>query len=328
MWRVAEGTRGRARAAVRLGGDCPRSRWSYFHRPARPLRSHAGDLRSPRFPRGVGSFADHARRVRHPDRGRRRTAAGGYGEPETRDRRHRDSLQLHQDTEQEQDTAIPAGRRGRRESVRRPADDLSLSRPAPQGHAGEHEETSRNRSGDPDLSRPAKIHGSRDADPHEEYAGRRARLLGAQPHRARLFLRAAAGAPTVQAVAHDGRVRPILPGRAVFPRRGPAGRSPAGVHADRPGDVVHHARGYLRDHRRSAGGDHEGLRSRRHPIADSSHEVRRGDESLWKRQAGPAVRHGNRGCLRGLQGNQVQRVCAKSSRKEEWSRPSTRRAWA
>ena len=34
------------------------------------------------------------------------------------------------------------------------------------------------------------------------------------------------------------RLRPLLPDRALLPRRGPAGRPPAGVHPDRPGDVL------------------------------------------------------------------------------------------
>ena len=44
----------------------------------------------------------------------------------------------------------------------------------------------------------------------------------------------------LQAAADGGRLRPVLPDRALFPRRGPARRPPAGVHADR-------CRGVIRD---------------------------------------------------------------------------------
>ena len=55
-------------------------------------------------------------------------------------------------------------------------------------------------------------------------------------------LRAAAVAAAVQAAADGGRLRPLLPDRALLPRRGPARRPPAGVHADRPRDVASSSR--------------------------------------------------------------------------------------
>jgi hypothetical protein len=51
-------------------------------------------------------------------------------------------------------------------------------------------------------------------------------------------LRAAAVAAAVQAAADDVGARPLLPDRALLPRRGPARRPPARVHPARRGDVV------------------------------------------------------------------------------------------
>ena len=59
-----------------------------------------------------------------------------------------------------------------------------------------------------------------------------------EPRAPRGVLRAAAVAAALQAAADGGRVRPVLPDRALLPRRGPARRSPAGVHADRHRGVV------------------------------------------------------------------------------------------
>jgi aspartyl-tRNA synthetase len=67
----------------------------------------------------------------------------------------------------------------------------------------------------------------------QEHARRRARLPGAQPRARRHVLRAAAVAAAVQAAADGGRLRPLLPDHQVLPRRGPARRPPARVHADR-----------------------------------------------------------------------------------------------
>ena len=70
----------------------------------------------------------------------------------------------------------------------------------------------------------------------------RARLPRAEPRAPRQVLRAAAVAAALQADPDDRRHRPLLPDRALLPRRGPARRPPARVHADRPRDVVRHRR--------------------------------------------------------------------------------------
>ena len=57
------------------------------------------------------------------------------------------------------------------------------------------------------------------------------------------------------------RPGPLLSDRPLLPRRGPARRPPAGIHAARPGDVLPAPAGHLRRHR---AGDGAGLRRRRH----------------------------------------------------------------
>ena len=63
-----------------------------------------------------------------------------------------------------------------------------------------------------------------DADPDRVVARGRARLPGAVAAASGQVLRAAAGAAAVQAADHDRRLRPLLPDRALLPRRGRARR--------------------------------------------------------------------------------------------------------
>ena len=63
-------------------------------------------------------------------------------------------------------------------------------------------------------------------------------FLVPEPPAAGLLLRAAAEPAAVQAAAYDGRLRALLPDRPLLPRRGPARRPPARVHAARPRDGV------------------------------------------------------------------------------------------
>src|SRR6184192_208500 len=85
-----------------------------------------------------------------------------------------------------------------------------------------------------DLRRPARAHESAgflrvpDADSDRILARGRPRLPGAFAAASWQILRAAAGAPAIQAAADGRGVRPVFPDRPVFSRRGPARRPPAG----------------------------------------------------------------------------------------------------
>ena len=73
-------------------------------------------------------------------------------------------------------------------------------------------------------------------------------------------LRAGRVAPDLQAAVHGGGLRPLLPDRALLPRRGPAPRSPARVHPDRPRDELR-GRGGRADGGRAADGRRSGRTS-------------------------------------------------------------------
>ena len=86
-------------------------------------------------------------------------------------------------------------------------------------------------------------------------------------------------------------LRALLPDRALLPRRGPARRPPAGVHADRHRDVVRRRR---RTSSTIDGGPDRravaevlGIELTADPAPD---DVRRGDGQVRRRQAGPALR--------------------------------------
>ena len=170
---------------------------------------------------------------------------------------------------------------------------LPLPRSAPAGHAGAPDPAAQGVDGDPQVLRRGRLHRGRDADPHQVDAGGRARLPGAEPRPRRPVLRPAAVAAAVQAAADDRRHGSLLPDRALLPRRGSARRPPAGVHPGRRRDLVRHAGHRLRPDR---AGDQGRLRRdrRRRAAAAAADAVQRGDGQLRLRQAGPALRHGDR----------------------------------
>ena len=129
-----------------------------------------------------------------------------------------------------------------------------------------------------------------DADPDRVVAGRRARLSGAVAHPSRQVLRAAAGAAAVQAAHHDRGLRPLLPDRAVLPRRGCARRPLARrVLSARYRDELRHPGGRVRRGRAGAARRVRGVRRRQAGDAEVSDDpVCRGDAEIRHRQAGPA----------------------------------------
>ncbi len=88
------------------------------------------------------------------------------------------------------------------------------------------------------LPQCAPLHRGRDAGSHPVVARGREGLPRPLAPAAAPLLRAAAVAADVQADPHGRRHGPVLPVRALLPRRGPARRPPARAHADRPRDVV------------------------------------------------------------------------------------------
>ncbi len=123
--------------------------------------------------------------------------------------------------------------------------------------------------------------------------GGRPRLPRSRAEPPRGVLRAAPVAAALQA-APDGRgVRPLLPDRAMLPRRGSARRPSAGVHPDRRRDGVRDPGARLRADRGALPGDvRSGGRSLRSAV--SAAEVRRGDRALRDRPARPSLRDGAR----------------------------------
>ena len=155
--------------------------------------------------------------------------------------------------------------------------------------------------GGPRVLRQPGLSRDRNADPDALDARRRARLSRAQPRPPGRVLRAAAVAAALQADP-DGRGHgPLLPDRALLPRRGSARRPPAGVHAGRRRDLVRDATtssSAIVEARCSACSRPVGREIERAVPQDA---VRRGDGALRVRQAGPALRYADPRALGRLQ---------------------------
>ena len=186
--------------------------------------------------------------------------------------------------EPERHAAVPA-RRGQPLGDDPP--DAPRARPAPAADAAQHDAALPGGDGGAQVPRRQRLHRHRDADAHQEHARGRARLPGAEPGARRHVLRAAAEPAAVQAAADGGRLRPLLPDHQVLPRRGPARRPPARVHADRHRDLVPH-RGGDPDDVRGDDPQHGQARDRRRPAGVPGDGLCRRDAPLRLRQARPA----------------------------------------
>ena len=218
-------------------------------------------------------------------------------------RQDRDPVPRTRGAQPEHHAAVPARRR---QPQRDHAPDAPRAGPAAPGDAEEPDAALPRGDGDTQVPRRQRLHRHRDADAHQEHARGRARLPGAQPRQRGHVLRAAAEPAALQAVADGGRLRPLLPDHQVLPRRGPARRPAARVHADRHRDQLPR-RG--RDPRHVRGHDPHGVpqHHRRGPAGLPGDEVRRGHAPLRLRQARPAREDGvhrahRRDEGRGLQG--------------------------
>ena len=125
---------------------------------------------------------------------------------------------------------------------------VPLPGPAPRDAARHHHEAPRDYQVDAPPYARRGLQRVPDADPDGVLARRRARFPRALAHPSRQVLRAAAGPAAVQAAADGLRLRPLLPDRALLPRRGPARRPPAGrVLPARRGDELRRAGRHLPD---------------------------------------------------------------------------------
>ena len=252
------------------------------------LRDREGLVQVVCDPDRAGSLragGEGAQRVLPEDRGHGAQASGRHGQHQPRLGRDRGAGPGTDHPEPVRRHPVPARRR---QPVGDHAPDASRAGPAPPADAEEPDAALQGRDGGPQVPRRARLRRHRDADAHEEHAGRRARLPRAVARARRRVLRAAAVAAAVQAAADDRRLRPLLPDRQVLPRRGPARRPPARVHADRRRDVLPRRD---RDPRADGGDDpHRVRRGAGRQAAEPvpGDDLRRGDAPVRLRQAGPA----------------------------------------
>ena len=222
--RAAQGRRRQHRAPVGLGASRARPRRPAVHRPARPLRPDPGRGR-PRQP-GLQDRRDGALGVGDPRRRQRaRAARRARSTPSCRPARWRCSPAEIEVLSAAKELPVPVfGEPDYPEDLRLQYRFLDLRRETLHANI---------------MKRLAIIASIRrrmteagffefaDADPDRLEPRGRARLPGALAHPPRQVLRPAAGAAAVQAAAHGLGLRPLLPDRALLPRRGPARRPPA-----------------------------------------------------------------------------------------------------
>ena len=215
--------RGRDRRPQRLDREPPRPRPAGVRRPARPLRRYPGDrARRDRGPRRrrAGAAAAAGGRGRRLDPRQGPPARGRQGQQGPADRRDRGAGAGGHRAQRVGDAAVRGARR--RRGQRGAADALPLPRPTPAAAAGGADQALAVHHRGPDLPAGERLHRHRDADPDQQHARGGARLPGAEPRAPGQVLRAAAEPAGAQADLHDLGRRPLLPDRALLPRRGPA----------------------------------------------------------------------------------------------------------
>ena len=278
---------------MRLGPPAAGPRGARVRRSARPGGVGAGRDRS----RHLSGSAREGRRpaggVRPFGARRRPTPPGGHGKPEPPDGGGGGVGDRARDPERvETGPVLPRGRlrRGRKRPPQVP-----LSRPPAAVDPGDVHET---RGACPlraGVLLRERFPRGRDAGADEEHPRGGAGLPGAVPRQSGDVLRPSPVPAAVQADPDDRRVRPVCADRQVLPRRGPARRPAARVHADRRRDVVHRPGRHL-SHDGRAHGPRLPRRSRRgDPEPHTADELPGGDGPVRGRQARHPVRAGDHG---------------------------------
>ena len=170
-------------------------------------------------------------------RGEVSKAPARHREPAAADRRDRAPGDRSRDPVRGEDAAVlhqRAGRAGRRGG----AAQVPLPRHPPPADGGPAPPALAHGPGDPRGPPRERLRRGRDAHAHQEHARGRPRLHRAVPAPARDGLRAPAEPAAAQAAPDGRRDGSLLPDRPLLPRRGPARRPPARVHAARPGDEL------------------------------------------------------------------------------------------
>ena len=247
------------RHPVRLGRRRPQPRRPVLHRPARPRR-HRPDRR-----RAVATPKATPRWSRPPRTSATRTACASPAwcagarrvNDKIRDRPGRSRRARRSSCSTRPSRCRSTRTRTPGEDIRLKYRYLDLRTPGDAAHDAHPHQAG---AGAAPLARRARLPGHRDADPDQGHARRRARLPGAGAHAPGRVLRAAAVAAAVQADPDGGRLRPLLPDRALLPRRGAARRPPARIHPARHGVRV--------GVRARRAGHHRGADPRRVPRSD------------------------------------------------------------
>ena len=161
------------------------------------------------------------------------------------------------------DPADPGACRERHDA-RGAAAEIPLPRPAQGQAAQEHHAAQPGHRLPAPAHDRAGLHRVPDADPDRRQPRGRALLRRAEPAASRQVLCPAAGAADVQAAPDGVGLRPLLPDRALLPRRGRARRPRAGrVLPARLRDELRHPGGRVRRHRAGAGRRVRGVRGLR-----------------------------------------------------------------
>ena len=226
------------------------------------LRDHYGvtqvvvDVSSPVFKTAEAVRSESVITVTRQGRG----ARGRDGEPAARHRRSRARRRRDGRAVDGRDPADPGLCRARHHAGGAAA-EVPLPRPAQGQAAQEHHAAQPGHRQPAPAHDRAGLHGVPDADPDGRQPRGRALLRRAEPSPSRQVLCPAAGAADVQAAADGVGLRPLLPDRALLPRRGRARRPRAGrVLPARLRDELRHPGRRVRRHRAGAGRRVRGVR--------------------------------------------------------------------